>query len=266
MDDDEMHIRYDLNGDDAGGRFVGFGTTMTATSDRHANLTNIVTTLVDGRASGHYIDDQLILGLEERIMDFAELENPREVVVAGEHVLLDTATGTITGISADRGGKKHPVKIPGSIVSGLGRHLLSSKEVAKKGIITVIDKDHYRLHMGMTMVLPLQQLRESQDIYSLDVDLTARIAHEIHVAMKMQEDSVDPSTQVECEKEMATKATDGQQGVPHLQPRHEECDSEQIISIFIEIPARVMPLPEVDDNCIIDVRECVSFMDVTTQT
>lgn len=75
-------------------------------------------------------------------------------------------SGTIT----DAEGKTHPVHIPGMIVSGLGRHLFSAKEAAKKGVTTIIEQDNPRLEM-VKVVLPLQQINGDQGLHSFSVDL-----------------------------------------------------------------------------------------------
>ena len=62
--------------------------------------------------------------------------------------------------------------------------------------------------MAKAVVLPLQQLREDQDLCSFSVDLNARTAYETPAAMKTPQDSVNPSAEVACETELARRATD----------------------------------------------------------
>lgn len=47
-----------------------------------------VNILADTGPSGQYLDDQLVPGLRDWMLDLEELEVPREVTTAGEQVLL----------------------------------------------------------------------------------------------------------------------------------------------------------------------------------
>lgn len=49
------------------------------------------------------------------------------------------------------------------------------------------------------MVWHLQQLGEGQDIYSFNVDLSARAVYETLAGMEMQQDSMDPNAEAACE-------------------------------------------------------------------
>lgn len=56
------------------------------------------------------------------------------------------------------------------------------------------------------MELPLQQLREDQDLYFFNMDLSTRAAYKTPAAMKTPQDGVNPSAEVACDKELTIKA------------------------------------------------------------
>ena len=52
-------------------------------------------------------------------------------MTVGRHVLLGTATGTVSRKIIDTEGNKHQVNLEGLIVPGLGHHLFSTSQAAK---------------------------------------------------------------------------------------------------------------------------------------
>lgn len=85
-------------------RFANFDKTMTATLDLHGDsATDSLTKRVDSGIPGYFLDDQLTPMFKDWKIDHTELEQPRKLVKAGEHMLLRTAAGTITRIIADSG-------------------------------------------------------------------------------------------------------------------------------------------------------------------
>ena len=54
---------------------------------------NVVTVLVDSRASGHYFNDTIIPDLKHRLQDYASLNTPRTILPAGGALLDGTAEG-----------------------------------------------------------------------------------------------------------------------------------------------------------------------------
>ena len=108
--------------------------------------------LVDSGSSVHYFDDTIISGLENLILNLEMLETPHKISMAGNNTLLGTRTGVFQApLSARTGGS---TAFPGVIVSGMGRHLFSSKTRVQTGMCTIIDSDLPRLQQG-ELVLPL---------------------------------------------------------------------------------------------------------------
>ena len=84
--------------------------------------------LVDSGSSDYYFDDIIIPGLENHMLNVDVLETPHKISMAGNHILLGMRTGTPPGTVVDKDGRRHSVKIPGVIVSGMERTLFSSKK------------------------------------------------------------------------------------------------------------------------------------------
>ena len=71
-------------------------------------------------AQWDYLDSALIPGLQNQTNDNQELEEIRNIVAAGHHILEAIGTGTIKGTVTDQDGKQHHVKLSGTIAPGLG--------------------------------------------------------------------------------------------------------------------------------------------------
>ena len=114
---------------------------MTSTRPNEAPQSDSMLLLVDSSSSDHCFDDTIIPGSETHMLNAEVLETPRKISMAGNHIVLGTGTGTLPGTVVDKDGRRHSVKIPGAIVSGVGRHLFSSKKAVEKGTFTIIDSD-----------------------------------------------------------------------------------------------------------------------------
>lgn len=64
------------------------------------------------------------------MIDYTVLDKPKQIMTAGEKVLLGTATGIPPGVITDKVSAKHVVAFPSLIVPGLGRNLFSSSDAA----------------------------------------------------------------------------------------------------------------------------------------
>ncbi len=133
---------------------------------------NEITMLVDSGATEHFVDDQLIPELKEKMLNYTVLSTPKKIRAAGKHILLGTVTGILIGSITDKTGKKHEVGFPSVIVSGLGRHLFSSSDAASRGISTVIEPGNPHLKRN-NIVVPLQQLDADVGLCSFQVGLGA---------------------------------------------------------------------------------------------
>ena len=89
------------------------------------------TMLVDSGASDHFVDEDLVPGLRQRIRGLGILEEPKPIETAGNKKVFVTATGTICGHIINPSGKPLPVRIFVYLVPGMGRHLFSSVTAMK---------------------------------------------------------------------------------------------------------------------------------------
>lgn len=81
--------------------------------------------LVESGTSRKYLDGELARGIQLRMTNYAELKQSHRIVTAGNRVVEDIATGTISGAVTDRDGKKRLLGFSVIIVPGLRRHLFS---------------------------------------------------------------------------------------------------------------------------------------------
>ena len=65
---------------------------------------NEMTMLVDSGATEHFLDDELIPGLKDHLMNPTPLDVPKTTITAGNRKLLGTMTGTINGTITDQNG------------------------------------------------------------------------------------------------------------------------------------------------------------------
>ena len=98
----------------------------------------------DSGASSHFIDNQLLYGIEQKMPNYVVLDPPVTIIVAGNHRLSEIGQGVFVVIVVDRLGAEHSVQLLVTIVPGLGRHLFSGGAApATKGVNMVISKKSY---------------------------------------------------------------------------------------------------------------------------
>ena len=66
----------------------------------NANNT-VLKMMVDSGSTAHYLDSDLIPGLQNRMVDYKELDKTHKIVTAGHHTLEGVGTGTINGSVTD---------------------------------------------------------------------------------------------------------------------------------------------------------------------
>lgn len=93
------------------GFLSSFGITLIATC-RSNNIvdTNSRTVVVENGASDYYIDDLLVPGLKRLLGNYQLLKAPTKTMGPAAHVLLGTATATVSGIITDKSDNKHKSK------------------------------------------------------------------------------------------------------------------------------------------------------------
>ena len=79
----------------------------------------------DSGVSSHFIDNQLLPGIEHKLNHYVQLDPPVTINVAGNHRLCIVGQGISLVQILDRICYKNSVQLPVSVVPGLGRHIFS---------------------------------------------------------------------------------------------------------------------------------------------
>ena len=138
----------------------------------HLNVDRI-TMIVDGGASNHLVDDELIPRRRNSMQDYKKLKEPQIIVTAGDKEVFATTTGTIWGYIIDQAGKRVPVRISAMIVSGLRRNLFSSIKARSSGVSTILKTGNPHIQFSSNNPLPLNHHPEDKGRCSFEVLLRA---------------------------------------------------------------------------------------------
>ena len=117
----------------------GIGYSFIAASSTTSNVNFTMT--VDSGASSHFIDNRLLPGIEQRMLNYVHLEPLVIINVAGGHRLLAVGKWILI-VAEDQQGIQQPVQLPVTIASRLGRHLFSGGTAATNGVSMVIAAHH----------------------------------------------------------------------------------------------------------------------------
>eukprot|EP00752_Nemacystus_decipiens_P006651 g5979.t1 len=151
---------------------MGFSFTAVDTAEQAlftAGDSNNFSMMVDSGASDHYVDDKLVPGIKNKMINLRQINPAREITTAGNHTLHGTATGDIVCEVTDSNGNERLAHIPIVIVPGIGKHLFSSGSAKARGIKTVIG-DSPRLEKD-NMHFPL---REDGRLFKIDLRIQPR--------------------------------------------------------------------------------------------
>ena len=121
----------------------------------------------DSGASSHFIDNQLLTGIEHKMNHCVQLDPPVTINVAGNHRLYGVRQGVLVVQVLDHIGSKHSVQLPVTVVPGLGRHLFSGESVATRGVTIIIATNSY-LDMG-AFAIPLRKGSHCSSLHHLDL-------------------------------------------------------------------------------------------------
>ena len=96
--------------------------------------------LVDSGSSKHFIDPELIRGVEARMLEYTKKEPPMEIRAAGDNMLYVTAQGILLVVVGGTDDVLRKVELPIVLVPGLKRDIFSSWAAGQKNVKTVIVK------------------------------------------------------------------------------------------------------------------------------
>ena len=119
----------------------GIGYSLIAASSDKSDVNFTMT--ADSGASSHFVDNQLITGIEQRMLSYVHREPSVTINVAGGHRLSGVGKAILIVHVEDQQGIEHPVQLPVTMVPGLGRHLFSGGTAATKGVSMVIAARYY---------------------------------------------------------------------------------------------------------------------------
>ena len=123
--------------------------------------------LVDLGPSKHFIDSNLIRGVDSRMQEYARIEPTMEITAAGNNVLRGTAQGILLVVVRGTDDALKTVKLPIALVPGLKRNLFSTSAAAKKDGETIIEPEGSSLDLGVFSV----QLTRIDSIEYLDLTI-----------------------------------------------------------------------------------------------
>ena len=115
----------------------------------------------------HFIDPELIRGVESRMLGYTKINPPMEIRAAADKTIFGTAQGILLFLARDTQDLCRTVKLPIALVPGLNINICSSiVGAAQKGVKTVITKAGSVLALGLLLI----QLRWD-DLDHLDLAL-----------------------------------------------------------------------------------------------
>ena len=91
---------------------------------------------MDSGSSKHFIDPELIRGVQSRKLEYTWIEPPMEVRDTGDNVLRGTAQDILLVVVRGTDDVSKTARLPVVLVPGLKRNLFSSSAAAQKGVKT----------------------------------------------------------------------------------------------------------------------------------
>ena len=114
-----LHVR-DMTDDEEPVEKALMASSSAAIISQDSTKNNLVTTMVDSGASGHYFDDAIIRDLKHRLQDYVHLATLRKILTTGGAPLDSTAEGVLQGLVANDYGDQILVRVDIVFVPGIG--------------------------------------------------------------------------------------------------------------------------------------------------
>ena len=105
--------------------------------------------LVDSGSSKHFVDPKFIRGVENRMLQYIEINPPMKIKAAGHNTLSGTVQGILLIIVRYSQDVSRTVKLPIVFVPGLKRNIFSIAFAAQKGVKTVFTKVEFIVDLGL---------------------------------------------------------------------------------------------------------------------
>lgn len=141
-------------------------------SDKHphaiaADKFNRLRMLIDSSATDHFINRELLVGVENELEDGVEIIPPRPITVAGYVTVMSTVSGVLRLIVKDTSGKYQPIRIHVTLAPGIGQHLYSSGKALSKGTGTRLELPTQYLR-GRDLRTPLSRHTSNPRLFSAE--------------------------------------------------------------------------------------------------
>ena len=125
----------------------------------------------DSGASSHFIDNQLLPGIEQKVNHYVQLDPPVTINIVGNHRLYGVGQGVLVVHVLDHIGSEHSVQLHITVVPGPGRHLFWGGSAATRGVTMIIATNSY-LDMG-AFAVPLRKHSHCSSLHHLDLTTEA---------------------------------------------------------------------------------------------
>ena len=104
--------------------------------------------LVDSGSSKHFIDPELMRGVESRMFEHTRIDPPMEIRAAGDNVSRGTTQGILMVVVRGNDNVLRTIKLPIVLVHRLKRKLFFTSAAAQKSVKTIIEKSGSSLDLG----------------------------------------------------------------------------------------------------------------------
>ena len=193
--------------------------------------------LVDSGASAHFVDSELIPGLQECMQSYEPLVPPMIITTAGMRRVYGTAAGMLPCAVTDTDGVERRITVRVVVVPGMGKHLFSPKFAQRHGIHTLFTDENYIDAVNFKV-----GLRHSELLDHLDLRLVRSVParHTISGTPHVRDDTPSPTSPVA----LATVATSAD--VWHRRLGH---PNEAVVRAVAKIPETGVVLSGAMSKC-----------------
>ena len=123
--------------------------------------------LVDSGSSKHFVDPKLIRRVENKMLNYTEINPPMEIKAAGHNTLFGTEQGILLVVVRDTQDVCRTVKPPIVLVPGLRRNLFSTALAGQKGVKSIFTTAGSIVGLGIFSI----QLNKSDNMDHLDLTI-----------------------------------------------------------------------------------------------
>ena len=121
----------------------------------------------DSGASSHFIDNQLLPGIEHKMNHYEQLESSVTINVAGNCRISGVGQGVLFVQVLDHISSGHSVQLTFTAVPGLGGHLFSGRSAATTGVTVIIATKSY-LDV-VAFAIPVRKDSHCSSLHHLDL-------------------------------------------------------------------------------------------------